>query len=132
MTQRATGTIETTKWDEQPLATMGDERSRRVVHGSMAEVFRGDIEAEASNESLLAYTNESTASFVGFEQVRGRLNQREGAFVLRITGQMTNGTGIAQWQVVDGSGTDGLKGVSGSGGYEWDGKTVRYTLNYDL
>ena len=132
MTQRAEGTVETVQWGEQALASMGEDTSRRVAHGSMREVFRGDIDAEAINESLLAYTDEAHASFVGFERVRGRLAEREGSFVLQITGLMQSGTGSATWRVVEGSATDGLRGLTGRGGYQWDGKTVRYTLDYDL
>ena len=111
---------------------MGEEPWRRVAHGSMQEVFRGGIEGRAGNESLLAYTSETNASFVGFERVDGCLAERAGTFVLRITGRMESGTGTADWQVVEGSGTAGLAGLTGSGGYVWDGKTVNYTLDYAL
>ena len=111
---------------------MGEDNAHRVAHGSMRELFRGDIEAEATNESLLAHTDVANASFVGFERVRGRLAEREGSFVLQITGRMRSGAGSATWLVVEGSATESLQGLTGRGGYQWDGQTVRYTLDYDL
>ncbi|MBV8719452.1 MAG: DUF3224 domain-containing protein [Chloroflexi bacterium] len=52
--------------------------------------------------------------------------------MLQITGRMRSGAGSATWLVVEGSATESLQGLTGRGGYQWDGQTVRYTLDYDL
>ncbi len=57
---------------------------------------------------------------------------RPGTFVLRISGTF-DGTGArATWNVVPGSGTGELRGISGTGGFETSGDTTTYTLDYTL
>ena len=53
--------------------------------------------------------------FLGYEKVVGSLGGRTGSFVLRHTGSYDGGKATAELEVVTGSGTDELVGLSGTG-----------------
>jgi Protein of unknown function (DUF3224) len=57
------------------------------------------------------------ASYVGYERVVGSLGGRSGSFVLRLAGGFEQGAASTDWTVVEGSGTGGLAGLRGEGGY---------------
>ena len=57
------------------------------------------------------------ASFSGFEKVVGNLGGRTGTFVLRHTGSYNGEKATTECEVVPGSGTDELAGLSGTGGF---------------
>ena len=52
MSTHATGTFETKTWDEKPYSETGG--GLKLARASVADIFRGDIEGEATLEYLLA------------------------------------------------------------------------------
>jgi hypothetical protein len=129
-TTHATGTIENKSWNEEPSNDFGN--GRRLARGTMVELFHGGVEAEGTVASLMAYGADGAAALAGFERMVGKVGSRSGSFVLQFSGTLRGQTATVTFNVVPGSGTDGLAGLSGQGGYEWDGKTTTYTLDYDL
>ena len=66
---------------------------------------------------LMTHLDSGDAAFLGFEKVVGSLGGRTGSFVLRHTGFYDGEKSTAQHDVVPGSGTGELAGLSGTGGF---------------
>ena len=126
----ATGTFRPKSWDEAPWAE--DEQGHKLTHAKVTYDYSGDIEGECTSQALMWYPEESRATFAGFERVVGRLADRSGSFVLEARGTFENGAATTTWAVVPGSGTGGLTGLRGTGGYvAGSGESdVRYWLDY--
>jgi hypothetical protein len=131
-TTSATGTFQAKSWEEAPWAE--DERGPKLTHAKVTYAYSGDIEGECTSQSLMCYPEESRATYVGFERVVGRLDGRSGSFVLEARGTFENGAATTTWTVVPGSGTGGLTGLRGTGGYiAGSGESdVPYRLEYSF
>jgi hypothetical protein len=132
MSTQAKATFEISSWDEKPYQQLDDSGS--LARANVVQTFTGDIEGEATFESLLVYPDGNSASFVGLGHVKGSVGGRPGAFVLQATGTYADGTATATWFVVPGSGTGQLRGLRGEGGYvaSHGEPRVPATLNYDF
>jgi ABC-type enterochelin transport system substrate-binding protein len=84
----------------------------------ITEAFAGDIEGESTVRALQFQRADKSASQVSMQRVRGKIAGRQGAFVLQGSETVENGKIKAIWFVVPGSGTDGLVGLRGVGGFE--------------
>jgi hypothetical protein len=127
----ATGTLELKSWQEAPYSEAAG--GPRLVRASVAKSFHGDIEADGTLEYLMVYLDDGSASFMGLEQVVGRIGDRSGSFVLRHDGTFEGTTARASWSVVPGSGTGELRGLCGEGGFTWGhGEAGVMTLDYDI
>jgi hypothetical protein len=81
----------------------------------------------------MCYRKDGTASFVGLQQVDGRVHDKVGSFVLALEGEFDGGAARGTWTVVPGSASGELKGLSGKGGFEAPlGPQATTTLEYDL
>ena len=75
--------------------------------------------------------DDRSASLVSVQRFRGKLDGREGTFVLQGQEIVESGKVKAKWFVVPGSGTADLSGLRGEGGFEGDfGKGSDATLDY--
>jgi hypothetical protein len=73
------------------------------------------------------------AGYVAIETVRGRLREREGGFALQQFGSMYDGAQILHYEVVPGSGSGQLTGITGTQQLDIDADgTHHYQLRYDL
>ena len=126
----AKGTILHNNWDEKPYHEAAPLKSTDV---KMDIVMHGDVEATGPGRYLMQYPNDLTCHYSGYLVMDGKLDGKAGQFVIYEIGDWTNGVAASKWQIVDGSGTGELKGISGHGSYaaEHD-KTVHYELNYEL
>lgn len=114
---------ETIPYDQATSPTLSE------VH--ITEAFAGDIEAESTVRALQIQRENHSANLVSMQRVRGKLGGREGAFVLQGAETVENGRIKATWSVVPGSGTGGLTGLRGEGGFEGQfGKATDAWLNY--
>ena len=128
---QSSGYVRVTAWDEKPYLEMAD--GRKLTRASVTQRFSGDIEGEGSVEWLMFYREDKTASFVGMQHVVGKIGGRSGSFVLETSGSYDGKTARASWSIVPGSGTNGLKGLRGSGTYvAGHGTTAEITLEYEL
>lgn len=64
---------------------------------------------------VMTHLDSGNAVFLGYEKMAGSLGGRTGSFVLRHTGSYGGGKATAELEVVKGSGTDELVGLSGTG-----------------
>ncbi len=131
MSTHAEGTIEMKSWEERPYAET--EGTPKLARANGSDLYHGEIEGEATFEYLMMYHDDGAASYVGLERVVGRLGERQGSFVLQLSGRFENGVVKATWSVVSGSGTDELRGLRGEGGLTWqDVQHTAITLDYDF
>ena len=129
--RRAVGSIEMKSWDERPFAEA--EVAPKLARANGSDLYHGDIEGEATFEYLMMYHDDGTATYVGLERVVGRLGERQGSFVLQISGVFERGAVKATWFVVNGSGTGDLRGLRGTGELIWqDAQHSSVALDYDF
>ena len=95
------------------------------------EKFTGDIDGESPVRALQVQRDDHSASLVSLQRFRGKIAGREGTFVLQGSEIVENGKIKATWFVVPGSGTGGLSGLRGEGGFAGEfGKGSDATLDY--
>ena len=105
--------------------------SPALVEIRLSETFTGDIEGESTVRALQVRRDDRSASMVSVQRFHGRLGGREGTFVLQGSEIVASGYIKATWFVVSGSGTGGLSGLRGEGGFEGNfGKGSDGTLEY--
>lgn len=111
MTFEISTTFEITSWEEHPF----DEAVgvAKLTKAAVAKEYSGDVEGSSATEWLMAYHPDKSAVFVGLERIKGTIKGRRGSLVLQHVGTFEDGAAKANLTVV--SGTDELKGASGSG-----------------
>lgn len=107
------GTFEVTSWSEQ--SATGLEGTVKVTTATIGQRFSGGIEADTVADMVMTYRPDGTAEFVGHHRVVGRVGGRSGSLVLRASGSYDGGEARTSFEVIAGSGTGDLQGVSGSG-----------------
>jgi hypothetical protein len=109
----ASGTFSVQSWDEDTYSELdggGKLTKARVLFG-----FAGALEAQGQWDAVMCYSGDGTASFTGFQLTSGKLDGREGSFVLRADGSYAGGEARTKWEVVEGSANGELAGLRGSG-----------------
>ncbi|MFG2503611.1 DUF3224 domain-containing protein [Streptomyces sp. NPDC048441] len=133
-TVTATGTFTFSHWDEKPVA--GADGGARIAHAAVTNDFTGAIEATGTScEYTLAYIDETTGAFVGYEFIDGTLDGRRGSFVLEQRGSFgADGTITCALTVQPGSGAGELTGLGGTGAFtaRHGETTVPYTIAYAI
>lgn len=125
----ATGRIEVKTYEPTPYNEVPG--GPQLVHIRVSESFHGDIEGDGAVEFLQVVRADGSASFVGIERVIGKLGERAGSFVLQDQGTLEGNRVQGSWFVVPGSGTEGLRGLRGEGGFVADlGQGAEITLDY--
>jgi hypothetical protein len=95
------------------------------------ESFNGDITGDGVVEFLQAAQADGSASFVGIERVTGAVGGREGTFLLQDAGTVAGSIVSGDWFVIPGSGTGGLTGLRGEGGFRANlGENAQVHLDY--
>jgi hypothetical protein len=98
---------------------------------SITESFVGDIDGRSTVRALQVRDSTGSASQVSMQRFVGALGGRKGSFVLQGSGTVADGKVNASWFVVPGSGTGGLVGLRGEGGFDGVfGKGSRGMLDY--
>lgn len=76
--------------------------------------FHGDLQAQSQGEMLSVRCAEGSAGYVAIEQVTGTLIGKHGSFALQHFGIMDQDGQQLTLEVVPGSATDELQGLSGN------------------
>ena len=120
-------------WDEKPYRELGEgakfTRADVVLSGPDDELTSGTFEA------LMFYRPDGTSSYVTLMHITGTLDGRAGSFVLQGDGTYDGKAARGQSQVVEGSGTGGLAGLSGTAesvSTHDDYPFMPLTLKYDI
>jgi hypothetical protein len=112
-------------YDEREGATLGRIHIERR--------FQGDLEGEATAELLTATAEDGTAVYLALDRISGRLDGKEGSFVLQHRGVLSADGAEIDGAIVPGSGTGELEGITGHGAITVDDEgTHRLTLEYEL
>lgn len=110
----AHATMSFTSWDEDP--SFGDDAPLpRLATALVAFAYDGDLVATSSSRSALSYGPDGEGSSLGFETVTGTLHGLEGGFVLRHEDVFTGTEVTLTYEIVAGSGTGALAGITGGG-----------------
>ncbi len=105
----------------------------QVGRTTFDKVFAGGgLEGTSVVHFVSAASEAGPVAYVALERVEGVLDGREGAFVLRHVGAIVDGVPSLDLQVVPGTGTGGLAGLSGSGSIEHTESGARLELDYEV
>ena len=128
MTSIARGTFDVTM---QPATA---ELEGAVARFELTKTFHGDLRGAGRGVMLTGGDPQAgSAGYVAIETVRGRLHERDGGFALMQLGSMHGGSQTLRYEVVPGSGTDQLAGLTGQLDLTIDADgTHRYELEYDI
>ena len=126
----ATGTFEITSMGEDAWYERDGEPRLTRAHGT--QVLSGDIQGDGRVEWLTCYSTTGSARLIGLQRVEGTVGGRCGSFVMEALADHDGSRSICRWSVLEGSGSGDLAGMSGTGGFEAEGRTVSYHLTYDL
>ena len=97
-------------WDGRPW---NEVEGRKFTRAQVTRAYQGDLEGEGRVEFLMFYREDGTASYLGLEEVVGRLGGKSGSFAVQHNGQYANGAATVSSVIVPGSGTGELAGLSG-------------------
>ena len=126
---RASAVITVHKYEPAAYDEPADGPVLTRIH--VEESFSGDIAGDGVVEFLQAAGPDGSASFVGIERVTGTLAGREGTFLLQDAGTVTGNVVSGDWFVIPGSGTGGLAGLRGEGGFRANlGEGAQVHLDY--
>ena len=129
-TLHATGTFEVKM---KPGASEILKGTTTVGRMSIDKTFAGDLEGTSQVEMLTAVTPvKGSAGYVALEQVTGKLNGREGTFVLQHSGTAHNGAQQLTVTVVPESGTGQLTGIEGKFIIRMEAGSHFYDFDYTL
>jgi hypothetical protein len=111
MTTHAKGTFEVKITPQTPDGKFEDATMGRMT---IDKQLHGDLEATSKGQMLSAMTDvKGSAGYVAMERVTGKLNGRNGSFVLQHSATMTRGVPQLSVTVVPDSGTGQLVGLTG-------------------
>ncbi len=104
-----------------------------IARYSIDKQIEGDLQATTQGEMFSAGDPRGgMAGYVAMEIVTGTLGGKRGSFALQHSGTMDAAGPRLAVQVVPGSGTGDLKGITGSFVITMAGGQHRYELSYDL
>jgi hypothetical protein len=110
---RAAGSFSVKSWDESTYQELGE--NGKLTKATVAFALEGDLTAEATWDAVMCYRPDGTAVYTGMQQMTGQLAGREGSFVLQADGEFADGEARSRWQIVTGSATGALAGLTGTG-----------------
>jgi hypothetical protein len=118
MAKTTNAKFDVTNWDEQPFDDQAD--APKVTTARVTKSYTGGITGESTTLWTMAYADDESATFVGFERFRGEVDGKQGTLVLRHIGTFENGVATADLSVLSGCGTDELAGARGTGDFRAD------------
>ncbi len=129
--KRANGNFEIKDWQEDAYQQI--DGGGKMTRADVTQGFTGDIEGEGKVQWLMCYRADGTADFVGMQRIVGTVGDRKGSFVLETSGTFDGGAATGRWNVVPGSGTGELEGMTGEGTYEAPkGPQATFSIDYDI
>jgi Protein of unknown function (DUF3224) len=106
----ATGRFDLTSWDEEPY---DDAEGAKLVRARNTKSFEGAITGTSATELLQAFSGGGAAAYVAIERVDAAVDGRKGTFVLRHSALGSAAGGDMRVDVLPGSGTGELAGLTG-------------------
>ena len=107
--------------DEEPVGRM-----------TINKLYQGDMEGTGLGQMISKRTEDGTAIYFAIEEFSGSIDKKSGAFTLVHKGSMDTKSQSLEIFILEGSGTDQLKSISGSMNIIKDSDVHTYELNYEL
>ncbi len=105
----------------------------RLARISQTCLFSGALEGESIAEYTAVLPRDGDRHVQGFQRITGKLGEREGSFVVCVTGDYAKGRLRGLWAIVPKSGTGDFLHIRGKGEFsQTAGSTGAYALEYDL
>lgn len=134
---KAKGTYAVKKWEENPYEQISSEM--KMTKASVEYLVSGQINGSAFVEYLMFYKyfdaddqHKSSAVYIGLIRFVGNLQGKAGSFVIEDRGTFENGSAGSTLQIINGSGTEELKGIQGAGRYSATKDGAQIELDYSL
>jgi hypothetical protein len=128
---KATGEFQVLSGNEEPIEEL--EGGGRLTRAWGVQKFSGDLKGDGAIQWLMSYGPDKTAHLVGLQRITGSIGDRSGSFLIDAVADHDGKASIGTWSVVAGSGTKGLKGLTGSGSFKaGPGPGATYELDYAL
>jgi len=122
--------ISINSWDEETLKEYED---KKLSHAKVQQTYDGLLQGTSQVNYQMAYTSESTASYVGTELFEGSIDGKTGSFVFLQRGTYAQGKVQSIFEVVSNSGTGELTGISGHGEFaSGEGQSVEYSFEFKI
>lgn len=118
----------------KPMSTYAQgQQGMKLGRMAIDKTFSGDLSGSSKGEMLSAMTPvQGSAGYVAIEQVTGSLGGRAGSFVLQHFGMMHEGAQRLLLEVVPGTGTGELQGISGVMSIQIEAGKHFYLFDYQL
>ena len=111
----------------------GISGATRIARISQTCLFTGALEGESIAEYTAVLPREGDGSVQGFQRISGTLEEREGSFVVCVTGAYAKGQLRGTWAIVPKSGSGDFLHIRGNGTFAHSaGKSGNYKLEFDL
>lgn len=130
MSNRIEGTFSIDVWDAKDA--FDDRDGIQLAQVQVTKTFAGGLVGTSVTTLVTVVAGETPLAYVGVERFVGTLDGREGGFVLQHQAGGKDGEPWMTWKIAEGTGTGGLKGITGEGQIIIDGDAHSYTLDYDL
>jgi len=127
----AAGTFTVKGWDENTYQELGG--NAKLTKATVTFGIEGDITGQATWDAVMCYRPDGTAVYTGIQRVDGQLAGLEGSFVVQADGEFADGEARSRWQIIEGSATGGLAGMTGAGAAVATATPPgTFTLDYEL
>jgi hypothetical protein len=131
MEAHADGTFTLASWDENTYQEMAGKT--KLTKARMAFRLDGGLEGDLVCDTFMYYRADGTAEYTGLQHFTGTVAGRRGTCVMVADGTYDGHEARSSWRVIPGSGTDGLAGLTGSGGSVSSAPPGgTYSLRYDF
>src|SRR5437868_13467938 len=110
----AEGFFQFTRWEESAYSE--PDIAPKLTQARISNDFHGDIEGSSDLVYVMSYNSDDMGTFVGYEQVPGRLSDPGGPFVVGHAGAFADGPARGALRSVPGSRAGARAGGHGAGG----------------
>ena len=125
------------KWEETTYRQISSEM--KMTKASVLYELSGDLQGIASVEYLMFYRHfdqndqhKASASYVGLIHFDGTVSGKSGSFVFEDHGSFEAGSANSSLRIAEGSGTDALKGIHGTGNYRANKDGFHLEIDFDF
>ncbi len=133
---QAKGTFVFSAWDEKTWDGKDhkDVKGSKLTRAKINNTFKGDLAGTSELQYVMFYDDEGKAVYHGMEKITGTLGGKQGSFVTHIRGGFDGKVAGGAFEILPGSGTGELKGISGKGSFEAQlhVNDTPYELEYSL
>ncbi len=128
---KANGSFQITSFNEDTYEDRGDKA--KLTHAWGDQTFSGDIEGDGQVHWLMSYRPDGTATYVGLQRSKAPSVGAAARWSSTHPASSTEQHHAANGRSFRGPGSDGLKGITGSGTFEAPGgPKATYELDYEL